>query len=339
MIIRGLIQLYHACLRLYPRRFRAEFSDEMVDIFAEAAASAAGQGPLALCRLCFSELVGFPVGLWRAHRAARAGTPAHALEGSGRELVLALAVFLLPAGMVLLNGEGSARSGLPAAGLFLGVMIFLGWLGGFPLWSLPYVGIILVVAGYLHLFQWVAGLLQPALISNLPTGQWDPSTHLLLEVASTGMVWLMLFCLTLLVVALLAVFNRFQPLFTRVRHDWTLLSYVLYGESVFVLVLLFGSHHSEPNYAISSLLCLLGGVWFFLRSPSRGQRLTALLACLTLAFGVAALERQTLFLDGRMILAWAWMVAALLLPGILTRLPPIRSTRDEAAPGKAQPAS
>ncbi len=332
MIVRSLARLYQAGLHLYPRRFQVDFAEEMAEIFVEAAKSAAGQGALALGRFCLAELAGFLVGLWRAHRPAPAVNPGHALEGPWRELVLALTVFLLPAVMVLVNGQGLHASGLPVAGLFLGVMIVLGWLGGFPLWSLPYVGIVLVVAGYLHLFQWVAGLLQPALISNLPPGRWDPSAYLLLEAASTGMVWLMLFCLTLLVVALLAVFNRFQPLLKRVRHDWTLFSYVLYGESVFVLVLLFGSHHSEPNYAISSLLCLLAGVWFFLRSPSRGQRLAALLACLTLALGVATLERRSLFLDGRMLLAWAWMAAALLLPGVLSRLPPVHSTRDGARP-------
>jgi hypothetical protein len=161
---------------------------------------------------------------------------------------------------------------------------------------------------------------------------------------STGMMWLMLFCLTLLVIALLAVFNRFQPLLRRIRHDWTLLSYILYGESFFALLLLFGSHRYEPNYAIASLFCLVSGMWFFARSPRRWQRLLALLSCLTLAIGVAALEKWQLLPGqvglswsnlrfsepGRLLLSWVWMVAALLLPALLYRLPPA-PTRAPAA--------
>ena len=34
-------------------------------------------------------------------------------------------------------------------------------------------GLILVVAGYLYLFQWIASLVSPALISNFTPGPWD----------------------------------------------------------------------------------------------------------------------------------------------------------------------
>jgi hypothetical protein len=150
---------------------------------------------------------------------------------------------------------------LPVVILFLVVMIPVGRLGGFPLWSLPYVGIVVVIAGYLYLFQWVAALVTPSLISNFPVVPSDPSAYLLLEVVSTGMLWLMLFCLTLLVVALLAVFNRFQPLLKRVRHDWTQLSFILYGESVFALVLLFENHRfdllHDRHPVLSGCRCLV----------------------------------------------------------------------------------
>jgi hypothetical protein len=224
-------------LLLYPPGFRAEFGEEMQSIFTLAVEEASERGTNALARLCLGELASLPAALLRAYgqalnrRAASDTVPTqpNLLESSWRELLLALAVFLLPAVLVLANGTSQvpASLGLPAAGLFLAVMLLIGWLGGFPLWSLPYVGLVLAVAAYLHLFQWVAGLVRPALINNFSPGPLDRSTYLLLEVASTGMLWLMLFCLTLLVVALLAVFNRFQLLLVRVRHDWSLLSYVL----------------------------------------------------------------------------------------------------------------
>ena len=337
-----LVRLYTATLWLYPPSFRADFGEEMQAIFAQSMDEAADRGAIALSRLCLQELSGLPVALLQAYsQTFSCQTPSEALstrpnllESTWRELLLALAVFLLPAGLASVDGAiDSSSLSLPAAGLFLVVMILIGWLGGFPLWSLPYVGIVLTIATYLHLFQWVIRMTSPALITNFSPGPWDRSTYLLLEVASTGMLWLLLFCLTLLVVAPLTVFNRFKPLLVRLRHDWSLLSYLLYGESIFALLVLFDSHRSNPNYAIASLLCLLAGVWFYLRSPSRSFRLLALVACLTLAVGVAVLERHPAAMNGdesfwimlgaseagRLVLAWVAMVTALLLPGMLSR--------------------
>jgi hypothetical protein len=150
-----------------------------------------------------------------------------------------------------------------------------------------------------------------------------------------------LFCLTLLVVALLAVFNRFQPFLGRIRHDWTLISYVLYGESVFALLFLFESHRiKEFTPALSQgemelLFCLLAGILFFLRSTVSRKRLAALLVGLTLAVGIVVIKNWphspenywlswTAFLPSqawRLLLTWLWIVAILSLPGILSRWP------------------
>ena len=350
-----LVRLYTATLLLYPPSFRADFGEEMQAIFAQAVEEASGGGLLALGLLCLEELAALPIALLHAHGqspinpepTANLSIKSKLLESNWRELLLALALFLLPAWPALINGTAlSFTHNLSVTCLFLVVMLLIGWLGGFPLWSLPYVGIVLVVAAYLHLFQWIVVMTSPALITNFSTGPWDQSTYLLLEIASTGMLWLMLFCLTLLVVALLSVFNRFRPLLVRLRHDWSLLSYVLFGESVFALLVLFESQRSNPNYAIASLLCLLAGVWFYLRSPSRGLRLVALVTSLTLAIGIAVLEKrpgemiggESLWIilgvsgAGRLLLAWIMMVVALLLPGMLSR--PVSGSRRLLA-GKA----
>lgn len=338
--------LYAVLLWLYPPDFRREFGDEMREVFSQAAAEAAGKNPLELIALVFNEILQLPAATLRAHAQARRNAQLAAphlppLELSWKELLLTLAVFLLPA-MMLLSGQPT-RAGSPitahAALLFLGVMVATGFLRGSPLRSSPYFGLVLVVSAYLYLFQWVVALVSPALISDLTPGAWDRSTYLLLQIISTGMMWLMLFCLTLLVVALLAIFNRFRPLFQRVEHDWTLLSYVLYGESVFVLLLLFDNYRSAPAYALASLLCLAGGAWFYLRAAQGGRRILALLAGVTLAMWIAAFSKGTLTQgdanplramfnlaaggswteSGRVLLAWGWMVIALMLPALLRR--------------------
>jgi hypothetical protein len=333
--------LYAALLWLYPPDFRREFGDEMREVFSQAATEATGKNPLELVTLIANELLSLPAAVLRAHAQARRNLPPAAhrlppLELSWKELLLSLSVFLLPAVMLLASqpSPASARSSTHAAILFLAVMVVAGFLRGMPLRSSPYFGLVLVVAGYLYLFQWVVSLVSPALISDLTPGAWDRSTYLLLQIISTGMLWLMLFCLTLLVVALLAIFNRFQPLFQRIEHDWTLFSYVLYGESVFVLLLLFENHHAAPAYAIASLLCLAGGGWFYLRAAQGGRRILALIGGVTLAMWIAALSRGWVGdsgsrlspasgMDGsgigQILLAWAWMVVALLLPALLRR--------------------
>lgn len=344
MMVHWLLQLYSAFLRLYPRSFHAEFANEMRDAFWQAADEASAQGILALGQFFLKELLSLPASIvhirsqmsprWGSRRAQIwTGSP---VEQPWKELLVALLVFILPAGMILTNQapQEFSTTGLSAAALFLVVMLVIGWLGGFPLWSIPYVGVVLAIAGYLYVFQWVVGLVSPTLISNFSPGPWDRSTYVVLEIISYGMLWLMLLCLTLLVVTLLQLSNRFQSLMVRVRHDWTLISYILYGESVFALVLLLEDYRHDPNYVIASLFCLLAGVWLYLRSSASRERLLALLGCLTLAVGIAVSDKWSLGSGqerwpasqagssgiGGLLLAWLWMVVALLLPGLLARL-------------------
>ena len=342
MMVHCLLQLYSAFLRLYPRSFHAEFANEMRDAFWQAADEASAQGILALGLFFLKELLSLPgsivhVRSQMSQESKRAQTFNNTpVEQPWKELLVALVVFILPAGMILTNPAPQEFStmGPSAAALFLVVMLVIGWLGGFPLWSIPYVGVVLAVAVYLYVFQWVVDLVSPTMISNFSPGPWDRSTYVLLEIISYGMMWLMLLCLTLLVVALLQLSNRFQSLMVRIRHDWTLISYILYGESVFALVLLLEDYRHDPNYVIASLFCLLAGVWLYLRSSASRERLLALLGCLTLAVGIAVSDKWPLGSGqerwsasqagsseiGGLLLAWLWMVVALLLPGLLARL-------------------
>jgi hypothetical protein len=344
MIYHWLTQLYRVLLYLYPASFRDEFGEEMLEVFSISIREASRKSITALADRCLHEFVGLSFSILRIHKSRHfkrqpsstlPGQDGLLFERNWRELAFALVIFLLPAGLILINQspQVSISFSLLAAVSFLGMMVILGWLGGKPLWSLPYVSIILVIAGYLYLFQWVVNSVAPSIATNLP-GAWDPSSYLLLKVASHGMLWLTLFCLTLLIVAALAVFNRFQPLFNRVQEDWTQLSYILYGESIFALLVLFKSHHLNAGYSIASLLILLTGIWFFLRSSAQSQRILALLACLTLAVGVVTFDLSASITSsgiadlvneftapegGRLLLSWVLMAAALLLPGVLAR--------------------
>lgn len=62
-----LLRLYTHLLRLYPPGFRAEFAEEMRDVFALALAEAEQEGAFALVETCLAELRDLPLSLVREH--------------------------------------------------------------------------------------------------------------------------------------------------------------------------------------------------------------------------------------------------------------------------------
>jgi hypothetical protein len=103
--------LFSALLRFYPSEYRQEFAEEMQEVFSQAITDASRSGSFSLVSLLINELLDLPVSVLRVHRQIRStstvSTPTAKsvapLELSWRELLVALAVFLLPAMMILVN--------------------------------------------------------------------------------------------------------------------------------------------------------------------------------------------------------------------------------------------
>jgi ABC-type antimicrobial peptide transport system permease subunit len=95
-MIRLVRWFYARLLWLYPQSFRAQFVDEMQQVFAQVLADAAPRGPVALLAVCARELCGVLVGgmAARAHaiRAALWGgvlpPDTFSLEATLRRLLL-----------------------------------------------------------------------------------------------------------------------------------------------------------------------------------------------------------------------------------------------------------
>lgn len=66
-----IIRLYALLVRLYPRKFRDKFADEMQSVFADSIAEAAQRGLAALIALCLQELRDLPGAILREHWQAR----------------------------------------------------------------------------------------------------------------------------------------------------------------------------------------------------------------------------------------------------------------------------
>ena len=213
--------------------------------------------------------------------------------------------------------------------MFVITAFAIGLTQGFPRWSLPYLGLAISLASYIYLFDWITDQAVPPASANLLPWPLDASMGVLVEVYWAGILWLGLFLITLLFVGALSLVRGFQPFVQRIRQDWTLVSFIFYGETALALGLLYNSHGGEQPFAITSLLMLAAGAWLYLRTPLRKRRVLALLCSLTLALWVAGLGQDSLTIGGRssdLWLAWIWMAAALLAPAWLRHLLPQKSS-------------
>jgi hypothetical protein len=101
-IVHWLTRLYNAMLRLY-RAVSIASLPRSAEVFT-GGWRRPWQSSFALGQLCLHELISLPVSIARAHRQARAGLQTssgrllhnYPLEQSWKELLVALAVFLLP---------------------------------------------------------------------------------------------------------------------------------------------------------------------------------------------------------------------------------------------------
>ncbi len=346
--VRWAVRAHAALLRLYPAGFRATFGEEIQAVFVQAAGEAAGRGPAALATLLLRELVDLPeAALGERLRELRSGRQAsdepQAEPLARHEALAALAVFLIPAGFIVLRVAPPSLVGkiVPPAMLAL---LFVGLAAGLvkriPRWSLPYFGLVIAAVVFLFLFQWEAQRIAVQLASRFVVQPSEELGRLLLVTFWEGVVWLSLLALVAFSVQLLSLVPRFRSLTRRLAQDWTQLSYLLYGGSMLGLVLSLEEYRYAEPVALVAVACLAAGGWSYLRSsrPSRG--FVRLLAGATLAMWVAAAGRWLLvpyqdwggwfawhpqqaerwFEAEQTLIAWAWMMVVMALPALLQRL-------------------
>ncbi len=167
-VIRLLTHLYALLLRLYPRRFRAEFGEEMHAVFAEAVREAAGRDAASLIKVCLQEIKDFPMSLlheyWHTLKTKGIGLAEARTPGSWWAAILAGLPHLLYALMIyapvmiyelrtyglaeivapLRHSErwGYAYPGqlIPAFWSLVAIMSAVGLWRGLPRWSASWLG-------------------------------------------------------------------------------------------------------------------------------------------------------------------------------------------------------
>jgi hypothetical protein len=349
-----LVWLYGRALCLYPRAYRAEYGLEMAWVFDQTIVQTSRRGTTALLWLMARELWALPGAILREYRRARRKQTMiderQALRsggGSWREVLAALAPFLLlgivPSLLGLSPLSGRLGIGLGIAVLcVLGISVLalgiLGLVKGLPRWVLPYGGILLatVTAAGLGFLVWK---LQPPFWPPKAKDHWFAR-----HVAYQGVIWAGIVILPSVLVIIAALLSPLQPIYKRIRHDWTLVSFGLYGSALPALLISFDDYrHTEPYMLAAMVLLALGG-WLYLRSERRWQRVLSLLAGLTLAMAVGAAGRAILF--GRAdypfprlhftpqteasstVIMGAWIAIALLIPAVFGLLPSVGRSED-----------
>jgi small basic protein len=297
MRTRLALGLYRCLLAFYPTGFRTEFEAEMKAVFTQAL----GEKRASTARLLWRELCDWPGLVWGAHHAERIRimmpisssreqpVPAYQLvpAGSWRDAWLAALAYLLvlwdAAGWAILKTlqeplqltnatRNRLNNGITLSILaFLVVMFLLGWRGGWPRWSFPYLGFVLTMGssvGFSILFNniWILFYITP-LVSIF-----------ILMVVALGRWW-----------------KGLRALYERVCGDWTLLGLAYFScvWLVFMFVLNDTRYELGVDLVLSAIFVL--GVLAYMRSASLWQRVVALPGAFSAASLVASFYLKAYF--------------------------------------------
>lgn len=344
-----VIGLHTRLFRLYPKAYRDEFGAERQAVFDLAVSDAAQRGTSATLRLALREVRDLPRSVIRARRRERSQTamppdtndPFAFKPASPRETLAAMAPFLIIGlgfeGLALLTNRMLVA--FPdwfryVSGFTLLAMLCLpplfGLFKGLPRWALPYLGFFLFYLAIILGNQLLNGPL-----SNVFSTQKDWIVRSIFNES----VWAIYLLIGVgLIVLIAAVWHPLRPFFARVRRDWTLASFILYGAALGMLFLTFDDYAYEEPYTIAAILVLAVGAWVYLHSASSRRRILALIAGVTLAMTVVAMGKVLIrpiqswppdilrFPWQNSVIStaidWGWIMVVICAPALLSLLPP-----------------
>ncbi len=335
-------RLYGWLLLLFPRMYREEYGEELQAVFGLSVDDASKKGLLETADVILRELTGLPKAIIHEHlrerrKAKMTGKSASRFDfepGSRNEAFAALTPFLFSMAMVLfgyLARYWTAPIWVSIAFVILfwssilGVFL-LGSAKGLPRWFLPYLGVLLAIAS-LFLFT--------ILVNFRLDVWWHRSSGFGDDFNFGNFLWMGLILLVFLLLVISRSVPRFRPFYQRLRDDWTLLSFLLYGTVPLMLWLIFDEYvNEEPFLALSLFMLALGG-WFYLRNNEPLKRFVSLQVGLALSMVMAAVGKATLILWSRSqafdfilkdelifsLETWLWLVIIMSLSRLLNLLP------------------
>lgn len=256
--------------------------------------------------------------------------------GSRTEIFAALAPFLIGGVVPVLVSSIGNFINIPlwiqivftlSMWFFIGSLLVLGFTKRAPRWFMPYLGVPLSIIS-LIIFNFIVN----------PEWHGFPflydASWFVKQIFYLGMIWIWMIVFILLIFLLTRLIPNMRSFHQRLRDDWTLLCFVLYGAMPFVVFLSFDEFKNDEPYLVLSFLALALGGWLYLRSSTLWGKFWSLLAGLTLAMAIAFLGQNLLYessypysIDAPWtttmitVIMWMWMVVFMFFSAALNLLP------------------
>ena len=343
---------YGLLLKLYPKTYREEYGDELQAVFNLSLGEALKMGRINLASLLLRELTGLPRAILYEHlrerRSKMTGKFASRFDfpqGSRTEPWVVLLPFALTyvlyRAMLFLNPSSmpfwvELVIGLTFLGSIFGMFI-AGLRMGAPRWFLPYLGFVLSI---INLFTYTA-YVRPDW-SGFPF--LNQASRFVRGFVYQGTVWIGVIVLVILLVLFAASIPKFRPFYQRLRDDWTLLAFTIYGVAPFAIILTFDDYQGEGLYVLIANSILAIGGWSYLRTQIPWKRYVILFIGLALSMSVAAVGKWILYnpilytpapglkFSEMMstVTLWVWLALFMLTPLALKLLPRSEATSSAA---------
>jgi hypothetical protein len=297
-----ICRLYSLLLRLYPRRYREEYAEELQAVFRLSLRDALRSGKMEVLRAAFLELISLPRAILTEHLRERRrskmtkkfSSRLDFAAGSRNEVLAALAPFLLFGALPTLLGYFRVANFVPlwldiGFGIVLWLfglsLILIGFVKRFPRWFMPYIGVPM---------PFFSLLLFNLLMEKWQGVWWYRLPWFLSVLIQEGLLWMGFVLIVVLLLVAARLIPKSQPFYQRLREDWTLLSFILYGATPLALVFTLNEYKNEEPYMFLALLSLAAGGWLYLRSDEPWNRFFCLQGGMWLSMLVAAVGKAVL---------------------------------------------
>lgn len=340
-------KLYTVFLYLYPKKYREEYGDELRTVFNLSLDEMLGKAGMEIAWRISREFLSLPKAILHEHLRERRKTKmmksfASRFDfalGSRNETRAALIPFLFGSLMILFSYISYSLA-FPMWMQVTFVFIFwlllislfvIGFAKGAPRWFMPYLGLPLPIISLIIFNSWLDDWIGIR-FNRLYERSWFMG-----QFVFQGLLWVGLIGSILLLVLTVSLIPKFHPFYNRLKNDWTLLCFILYGAMPFVLVLTFDEYKYGEPYMFLAFLILAAGGWFYLRNDELWKKFLCLyigvaLSMLTAVVGKAIIlpiQEWPVFIDPSYwkseamstLVTWMWLALVMLIPPALTLLP------------------
>lgn len=221
-------------------------------------------------------------------------------------------------------------------------LLMVGFFRNVPRWFMPYLGLPLPILSLL-IFSGIVDTWSNFSLPNL-------SSQFLRTFVRDGFLWGIFIPLLVLLVSFSATIPRYRPFYQRLRNDWTLLCFLLYGAAPFMAFFQFEGYQNYGSYVISMFLILAAGGWLYLQNDVPWKKFLILIGGVTLSMFTAAVGQVVLYESSQYnsprpytnlpwwntvdqtVIAWIWLVLIMFLPLAINLLPHSKPTLQAGEP-------